>query len=415
MHGEEPSQGPCRQVLHDHAEGPYEQVSHDAINLVQTLVFDAAGPSFNPLEFHDSVPQAPNSEPPNPKAKKFYDLLSKAKEPLYKRCEKHSTLSAMSRLLNIKSDFNISQSCYDRVMHAVKEFIPYSTLCSNYYEFKKIVSQLGLGYQKIDICPNGYTAQHMAWHHEYRRDPGVLSHPSDGEAWKHFDRTHPPFATEPRNVSYGMLSGWSTHGKLSCPYWIIPLEETKMVLSRDELRGMHLHLGKEFTGFGVYHNWTKRSIFWDLPYWHTNLIRHNLDVMHVEKNVFDNIFNTIMDDNDKTKDNGKARQDVKEYCKRRELELVSDVNGKVSKPKASFSLTKEQKQSHDCHVFMERLLPIAFREMLPEPVWKAMMEVSLFFRDLCSTTLKVDQLDKMEKKYCGDLVQTPEDTSTEIL
>ncbi|GJU83972.1 hypothetical protein Tco_1291518 [Tanacetum coccineum] len=35
----------------------------------------------------------------------------------------------------------------------------------------------------------------------------------------------------------------------------------------------------------------------------TNLIQHNLDVMNVEKNVFDNIFNTVMDDKDKTKDN----------------------------------------------------------------------------------------------------------------
>ena len=40
--------------------------------------------------------------------------------------------------------------------------------------------------------------------------------------------------------------------------------------------------------------WKKRSIFWDLPYWRTNMIRHNLDVMHIEKNFFDNIFNTLM-------------------------------------------------------------------------------------------------------------------------
>ena len=31
--------------------------------------------------------------------------------------------------------------------------------------------------------------------------------------------------------------------------------------------------------------WKKRSIFWDLPYWKTNLIRHNLDVMHIEKKI----------------------------------------------------------------------------------------------------------------------------------
>ena len=39
----------------------------------------------------------------------------------------------------------------------------------------------------------------------------------------------------------------------------------------------------EVKGFGEQRNWTKRSIFWDLPYWKTNLLRHNLDVMHIEK------------------------------------------------------------------------------------------------------------------------------------
>jgi hypothetical protein len=33
---------------------------------------------------------------------------------------------------------------------------------------------------------------------------------------------------------------------------------------------------------------TKRSIFLELPHWNTNLLRHNLDVMHIEKNMFEN-------------------------------------------------------------------------------------------------------------------------------
>ena len=66
-------------------------------------------------------------------------------------------------------------------------------------------------------------------------------------------------------------------------------------------------------GFGIIHNWTKQTIFWKLPYWKNNLIRHNLDVMHIEKNVFDI--------KDKTKDNIKARMDLKEYYQRKELEL----------------------------------------------------------------------------------------------
>ncbi|KAL8103551.1 hypothetical protein AgCh_027940 [Apium graveolens] len=59
---------------------------------------------------------------------------------------------------------------------------------------------------------------------------------------------------------------------------------------------------KKINGFGESHNWVRTSIFWELPYWSTNLIRHNLDVMHVEKNVFDNVYNTVMNVTGKTKD-----------------------------------------------------------------------------------------------------------------
>ena len=72
-----------------------------------------------------------------------------------------------------------------------------------------------------------------------------------------------------------------------------------------------LQSGKQkFPGFGLTHNWVKRSIFWELSYWKTNLLRHNLDVMHIEKNVFENIFNIVMDVKGKTKDNIKARLDI---------------------------------------------------------------------------------------------------------
>ena len=65
--------------------------------------------------------------------------------------------------------------------------------------------------------------------------------------------------------------------------------------------------------------WNKRSIFWKFPYWSSNLIRHNLDVMHIENNVFENVFNTVMDIEGKTKDNEKAREDMKKLCRRHEL------------------------------------------------------------------------------------------------
>ncbi|KAK4390242.1 hypothetical protein Sango_2087500, partial [Sesamum angolense] len=63
-------------------------------------------------------------------------------------------------------------------------------------------------------------------------------------------------------------------------------------------------------GYGSNHKWTKKNIFLKSPYWSTLLIQHNLNVMHIEKNVFDNIFNTVMDIKKKMKDNTNARRDL---------------------------------------------------------------------------------------------------------
>ncbi|KAF2302223.1 hypothetical protein GH714_033781 [Hevea brasiliensis] len=50
----------------------------------------------------------------------------------------------------------------------------------------------------------------------------------------------------------------------------------------------------------------KKSIFFDLPYWEHNILRHNLDVMHIEQNVCDNLIGTLLNLNGKSKDNLKA-------------------------------------------------------------------------------------------------------------
>jgi hypothetical protein len=40
---------------------------------------------------------------------------------------------------------------------------------------------------------------------------------------------------------------------------------------------------QKFSGIGVTHNWVKQNIFWKFFYWKTNLLSHNLDVMHIKK------------------------------------------------------------------------------------------------------------------------------------
>jgi hypothetical protein len=71
----------------------------------------------------------------------------------------------------------------------------------------------------------------------------------------------------------------------------------------------------------------------------TNLFCHNLDVMHIEKNMFENIFNTVMDMKGKKKDNIKAKRNIALFCHHKNLELTY-VGSQVAKPKVSFALDK---------------------------------------------------------------------------
>ncbi|XP_039116570.1 uncharacterized protein LOC120252166 [Dioscorea cayenensis subsp. rotundata] len=281
--------------------------------------------------------------------------------------------------------------------------------------------------------------------------------------------------------AYSMLSGWSTAGKLACPYcmedsdaftltkggktswfdnhskflqpnhpyrrnkkWFLKGKLVKKATPQvksgiqilEEIESFGLQKITEIDGEEINSDikkhcnkrgWKKRSIFWDLPYRKTILIRHNLDVMHIEKNCFDNIFNTVMNVSGKSKDNAKSREDLKEFCDRPELHM--DERTKRF-PKACYILDRKQKEelcnwlkelkfpdgyvlnmdrcvdqrrlklfgmkSHDCHVFMQRLIPIAFRELLPPNVCEALTELSIFFKDLTARVIKDEDMKRLE-------------------
>ena len=58
-------------------------------------------------------------------------------------------------VIKFQSEFNTSESYYDRILTVVKNMLPEDEkLVSNFYRTKKMVTKLGLGYEKIDICVN---------------------------------------------------------------------------------------------------------------------------------------------------------------------------------------------------------------------------------------------------------------------
>ena len=54
-------------------------------------------------------------------------------------------------------------------------------------------------------------------------------------------------------------------------------------------------------------------------------------------------------------------------------------------------------KSHDCHIFMERLISIALKLVLPNFVWSAITELSNFLCDICSIVLKESHMEKLER------------------
>ncbi|XP_075504530.1 uncharacterized protein LOC142541970 [Primulina tabacum] len=181
--------------------------------------------------------------------------------------------------------------------------------------------------------------------------------------------------------------------------------------------------------------WKKKSIFFNLPYWKHLHVRHCLDVMHIEKNVFESLINTLMNVKGKTKDNVAARLDMVQMGVRPEL-APKFGEKRTYLPPVACSFTKKEKlqdfqsimdikvpegfssnlkklvslselkliglKSHDYHVLMQHFLPILIRDALPKHVRYAIIRLCFFFKDICCKVIDVAKLDKLQ----SDLVVT---------
>lgn len=181
--------------------------------------------------------------------------------------------------------------------------------------------------------------------------------------------------------------------------------------------------------------WRKKSIFFELEYWKHLLVRHQLDVMHIEKNVCESVYGTLLNLQGKTKDGLKARQDLEELGIK--TELISQPKGKGHYlPPAIYTLNSEEKRmfydtlsnikvpdgyssnfknlvsddnskmnglkSNDCHVLMQQILPFAIKGVLDVKVRKTIISLCHFFNELCSKVVDVSKLGKLQ----SDIVVT---------
>jgi hypothetical protein len=174
--------------------------------------------------------------------------------------------------------------------------------------------------------------------------------------------------------------------------------------------------------------WKKKSIFWDLPYWKDLEVRSAIDVMHVTKNLCVNLLG-FLGVYGKTKDTPEAREDKKHMNEK------EGMPPKQYEGQASYALTKAEKEiffecllsikvpsgfssnikgiinmtekkfqnlkSHDCHVIMTQLLPVALRGLLPENVRLAIVKLCAFLNAISQKVINPESLPRLQ----NDLVQ----------
>ena len=70
---------------------------------------------------------------------------------------------------------------------------------------------------------------------------------------------------------------------------------------------------------------------------------------------------------------------------------------------------------HDCHILLQRILPVAMRGFLDHDIFEAIAEVGKNFRELCSRTLDKDVLAEMKKEIPIILVKLEKKFSPSFL
>ncbi|KAK9271777.1 hypothetical protein L1049_002141 [Liquidambar formosana] len=166
------------------------------------------------------------------------------------------------------------------------------------------------------------------------------------------------------------------------------------------------------------------------------LLRHNLDVMHIEKNICESIIGTLLHVKGKSKDGLKSRKDLKDMCIRNELHPQERGNNVNYLPPAPHMLSKTEKQifckrlanlklpdgyssnisncisleeckivglkSHDCHVLLHQLLSVALRGLLPKGPRNAIFRLCAFYNEVCQRVIDRNRLEQHEE----DVIET---------
>ncbi|GJV37353.1 uncharacterized protein Tco_1409830 [Tanacetum coccineum] len=207
--------------------------------------------------------------------------------------------------------------------------------------------------------------------------------------------------------AYGMLSGWSDKtnfdGLVDNRAPIAPKSGDEVLHDIECSIGvLHSMVNKKKHKYleGT-KGWNKKSVLFNLPYLSKLKVRHNINIMHIVKNVTESLTGTLFNIKGKTKDTWKSRQDLMDRGLKKSLHLQRRGESVVI-PMACYHLTKDEK-----HKISNLLMSLKFpdglasnisRGSLTKEVRLVIYELSEFIRIICSWTMHLNILEKLEEK-----------------
>ncbi|XP_078165513.1 uncharacterized protein LOC144560210 [Carex rostrata] len=292
------------------------------------------------------------------------------------------------------------------------------------------------------LFANPKDAKLLRWHEDERKRDGKLRHPADSPQWRNIDRDFTGFGGESRNLRLGLhrrneyimmsllIQGPRQLGN-DIDVYLAPLIEDLQKLWRDgvrvwdaygkeqfELRAMVFCTINDFPAYGNLSGYSTKGA-------------KACPICEDDTQVL-SLIGTLLNIPGKTKDGINARKDMVEMKIRPKLAPQDKGKQKAYLPPAMCTMSKTEKtsfckclhsikvpsgyssnikklvsmkdmkligpKSHDCHVLMTHMIPVAIRGILPKPVRQAITKLCFFFNAINSKVIDPLKLDSLQKE-----------------
>jgi hypothetical protein len=107
-------------------------------------------------EMLEDIQEEVTEDPPIVEVEAFFKLLKVLEDLLHEHTEV-TLLAFITRIMAMKSKYFLSNNCYNNLIKQISDILlkPHK-VPKNMYQSKKMMSALGLKYEKIDVSPDNY-------------------------------------------------------------------------------------------------------------------------------------------------------------------------------------------------------------------------------------------------------------------